>query len=215
MSIYYTFDFFLTFYLAPNKFAFIFSELFWSFALTTRPGLIDVITSFPILIIMIYMKLTDSVASWIVKLPAFRIYIHPFLSDCFFDSSSCDSIISHVAKTWDSPHPQCLCWSSHVPSFKVYHSFPLFLLFDVLFLLKCSFFSNFRVWWMGKGRCPSRHDHQLVIVFCSVVISFFIITTTIGVGYGNVYPKTTAGKVLVIALFVVIVIFVPRNVSYV
>ena len=68
---------------------------------------------------------------------------------------------------------------------------------------------------MGKGRFLFRHDHQLVIVFCSVLISFFIITTTIGVGYGNVYPKTTAGKVLVIALFVVIVIFVPRNVSYV
>ena len=41
----------------------------------TRPGLIDVITSFPVLIIMIVMKKTDHVAAWIVKLPAFRIYI--------------------------------------------------------------------------------------------------------------------------------------------
>lgn len=44
-----------------------------------RPGLLDIMTSFPVLIIMLYMKLTDSVASWIVKLPAFRIYILLYL----------------------------------------------------------------------------------------------------------------------------------------
>ena len=42
---------------------------------STRPGLIDIVTSFPVLIIMIVMKKTDHVAAWIVKLPAFRIYI--------------------------------------------------------------------------------------------------------------------------------------------
>ncbi|KNB44156.1 hypothetical protein JH06_1885 [Blastocystis sp. subtype 4] len=76
VSIYYTFDFCLTFYLAPNKWAFLFSE----------PGLIDVMTSFPVLIIMIIMKKTDHIAAWIVKLPAFRIYIlfdHSFVFSSF------------------------------------------------------------------------------------------------------------------------------------
>ena len=75
VSIYYTFDFCLTFYLAPNKFTFVFSEYALIPSFHRRPGLIDIVTSFPVLIIMIYMKMTDSVASWIIKLPTFRIYI--------------------------------------------------------------------------------------------------------------------------------------------
>ena len=40
-----------------------------------RPGFIEVASSFPVLIVMIYMKLNDNVAAWIIKLPIFRIYI--------------------------------------------------------------------------------------------------------------------------------------------
>ncbi|KAK8802785.1 hypothetical protein WA171_006457 [Blastocystis sp. BT1] len=86
VSIYYTFDFCLTFYLAPNKWAFLFSELLCFSYLSHRPGLIDVMTSFPVLIIMIIMKKTDHIAAWIVKLPAFRIYIlfdHSFVFSSF------------------------------------------------------------------------------------------------------------------------------------
>lgn len=63
-----------------------------------RPGLLDIITSFPVLIIMVYMKLTDSVASWIVKLPAFRIYILLYLMQIcpsqYFDLFDCFECIS-------------------------------------------------------------------------------------------------------------------------
>lgn len=44
-------------------------------------------TSFPVLIIMIIMKKTDHIAAWIVKLPAFRIYIlfdHSFVFSSFW-----------------------------------------------------------------------------------------------------------------------------------
>lgn len=39
-----------------------------------------------------------------------------------------------------------------------------------------------------------------------------MITSALGIGYGDVYPRTAAGKVLLIALFAMILIFIPRNV---
>ena len=41
---------------------------------------------------------------------------------------------------------------------------------------------------------------------------FFIITSALGVGYGDVYPRTFWGRVLLLALYLMIVIFVPKNV---
>ena len=66
-----------------------------------RPGLIDIVTSFPVLIIMIYMKLTQSVAGWIVKLPAFRIYILRF-KDELLNATPLDSFAPYVSKAGDS-----------------------------------------------------------------------------------------------------------------
>lgn len=68
--------------------------------ISTRPGLIDIITSFPVLIIMIVMKKTDHVAAWIVKLPAFRIYIlrsrfvPPSLHFASSVFSACSSVVT-------------------------------------------------------------------------------------------------------------------------
>ena len=42
--------------------------------------------------------------------------------------------------------------------------------------------------------------------------SYFIITSAIGIGHSNIYPKTTWGQVLLLALYAMIIIYVPRNV---
>ena len=130
VSIYYTFDFILTFYLAPNKFAFLFSEYVSLLCFHSRPGLIDIITSFPILIIMIWMKLTGNVSSWIVKLPAFRIYILPPIQRCASpNGTSCDSFVPHVAAARNSPNSQRFRRSSHLSPPQILHSLPLLLMY--------------------------------------------------------------------------------------
>lgn len=42
--------------------------------------------------------------------------------------------------------------------------------------------------------------------------SYFIITSAIGIGHSNIYPKTTWGQVLLLALYAMIIIYVPKNV---
>ncbi|KAM7456813.1 hypothetical protein BLSTO_02421 [Blastocystis sp. subtype 1] len=42
--------------------------------------------------------------------------------------------------------------------------------------------------------------------------SYFIITSAIGIGHSNIYPKTTWGQVLLLALYAMIIIYVPQNV---
>lgn len=41
---------------------------------------------------------------------------------------------------------------------------------------------------------------------------FFILTSGLGIGYGEIYPRTFWGKVLLISFYTMIVIFVPKNV---
>ena len=43
-------------------------------------------------------------------------------------------------------------------------------------------------------------------------LSYFIITSALGIGHSNVYPKTTWGQILLLALYAVIIIYVPQNV---
>lgn len=97
-----------------------------------RPGLIDIITSFPILIIMIWMKVTGNVSSWIVKLPAFRIYILLPFHRVLLHSTSRDSFIPHVATPRNPSNSQRVCGSSHLLTPQIIHSIPLFLMYHTL-----------------------------------------------------------------------------------
>ena len=80
-------------------------------------------------------------------------------------------------------------------------------------LLTFSALPNARVQRMEQVRRPPRHDHLLVRPLSPPHSSFFIITSALGVGYGDVYPRTFWGKVLLLALYLMIVIFVPKNVG--
>lgn len=95
-----------------------------------RPGLIDIITSFPILIIMIWMKVTGNVSSWIVKLPAFRIYILLPLGGVLLHRTSRDSFIPHVAAPRNSSNSQRVCGSSHLFTPQIIHFIPLLLMYS-------------------------------------------------------------------------------------
>ena len=99
------------------------------FPVMYRPGFLDVITSFPVLIIMIYMKITDSVASWIVKLPAFRIYILCRLVVSVLHSTPFNSSVSYVSATGDFAHSKCIQGPIDVFHLKIMCCFTFLLLF--------------------------------------------------------------------------------------
>ena len=94
--------------------------------------MIDIITSFPILIIMIWMKVTGNVSSWIVKLPAFRIYILLPLPGVLLHRTSRDSFIPHVAAPRNSSDSQRVRGSSHLFTPQIIHFIPLLLMYSLL-----------------------------------------------------------------------------------
>lgn len=88
---------------------------------------------------MIWMKVTGNVSSWIVKLPAFRIYILLPLRGVRLHRTSRDSFIPHVAAPRNSSNSQRVCGSSHLFAPQIIHFIPLLLMYS---LLRSPFFSH-------------------------------------------------------------------------
>lgn len=77
--------------------------------------------------------MTGNVSSWIVKLPAFRIYILLPFHRVLLHSTSRDSFIPHVATPRNPSNSQRVCGSSHLLTPQIIHSIPLFLMYHTLF----------------------------------------------------------------------------------
>lgn len=86
-------------------------------------------------------------------------------------------------------------------------------LFHTLFSLTALFQTLEYSEWAAQGLELDMITSLSHSIFPPLFRSFFVITSALGVGYGDVYPRTPAGKVLLIALFAMIIIFIPRNVA--